>query len=81
MLVGCVLAVSCIGALMVYSTTRGPEPPYDSSYLTRVVMFIVIGTVLMGATALFDYRKLRDYWPFIYGASVLLLFLVLVPGM
>jgi rod shape determining protein RodA len=79
-LVGCVLAVSLVGALMVYSTTRGATPPYDSSYLKRVLVFIVLGTAIMGAVALFDYRKLRDFWPFIYGGSLLLLVLVLVPG-
>ena len=34
----------------------------------------------MAATALFDYRKLRDFWPFVYGISVFLLIMVLVPG-
>jgi rod shape determining protein RodA len=34
----------------------------------------------MAATALFDYRKLRDYWPFVYGGSVLLLVMVLIPA-
>jgi rod shape determining protein RodA len=79
-LVGCVLAVSLVGALMVYSTTRGPTPPYDSGYLVRVLVFIALGSAIMGATALFDYRRLRDFWPFIYGGSLLLLVLVLVPG-
>ena len=75
-----VLLVSLFGALMVYSTSRGPTAPFETAYLKRVIMFVVIGTVVMGATALFDYRKLRDYWPFIYGGSVLLLVMVLVPG-
>ncbi len=79
-LVTCVLVVTAFGALMVYSTTRGPTAPYQTAFLQRVVMFAMIGTVLMAATALFDYRKLRDYWPFIYGGSVLLLVLVLVPA-
>jgi len=79
-LVGAILAVSLTGALMVYSTTRGPTPPFDNGYLLRVMVFIAIGSVLMGAVALFDYRRLRDYWPFIYGGSVLLLVLVLIPG-
>jgi rod shape determining protein RodA len=79
-LVCCVLAVSLVGALMVYSTTRGATPPYDASYLKRVLLFIVLGTGIMGAVALFDYRKLRDFWPFIYGGSLLLLVLVLIPG-
>ena len=79
-LVGAVLAVSLFGALMVYSTTRGPVAPYDAGYLKRVLLFIVLGTGLMTATALFDYRKLRDYWPFVYGGSLFLLVMVLVPG-
>lgn len=79
-LVATVLAISLFGALMVYSTTRGPTPPYDSSYLVRVLFFIVLGSGLMGATALFDYRKLKDFWPFIYGGTCLLLVLVLIPG-
>ena len=80
-LVICVVALSIFGAVMVYSTSRGPTPPYDTSYLKRVIMFILIGGVAMGAVAAFDYRKLRDYWVFIYGGATLLLALVLVPGL
>lgn len=72
--------VSSFGALMVYSVTRGPVAPHDTSYVKRVIMFMIIGGVLMVGTALYDYRRLRDYWPFIYGASVLLLLAVLIPG-
>jgi rod shape determining protein RodA len=72
--------VTCFGALMVYSVTRGPVPPYDTSFVKRVVMFMMIGGVLMAGAAFLDYRRLRDYWPFIYGASVALLLLVLIPG-
>ena len=79
-LVGAVFAVSIFGAVMVYSTTRGPVPPYDSGYLKRVLFFIVLGGGIMAATALFDYRKLKDFWPFIYGLSLFLLVMVLVPG-
>jgi rod shape determining protein RodA len=79
-LVAAVGVVTTFGALMVYSVTRGPVPPYDTSFVKRVVMFMIIGAVLMVGTALFDYRRLRDYWPFIYGGSVLLLLLVLIPG-
>jgi rod shape determining protein RodA len=79
-LVSAVLGVSLFGALMVYSTTRGAAPPYDTSYLVRVLLFTMLGTVLMAGAALFDYRKLRDFWPFIYGGSLLMLALVLIPG-
>lgn len=79
-LVGAVLAVSLFGAVMVYSTTRGAVEPYDSGYLKRVLVFIVLGSAIMAGTALFDYRKLKDFWPFIYGLSLFLLVMVLVPG-
>lgn len=79
-LVGCVAVVSLFGALMVYSTTRGAQAPYDASFAKRVVMFIVLGGIVMAGAAYFDYRKLRDYWPFLYGGGLLLLVMVLVPG-
>ena len=79
-LVASVLAVALFGAVMVYSTTRGAVEPYDSGYLKRVLVFIVLGTGIMAGTALFDYRKLKDFWPFIYGLSLFLLVMVLVPG-
>lgn len=79
-LVAAVGLVTSFGALMVYSVTRGPVPPYDTSFVKRVVMFMIIGGVIMAGAALLDYRRLRDYWPFIYGGSVLLLLLVLIPG-
>ena len=79
-LVGSVAALSVFGAVMVYSATRGATAPYDMSFLKKVLVFIVLGGGLMGAVAVFDYRKLRDFWPFIYGGSVLLLVGVLIPG-
>ncbi|HWJ97584.1 MAG TPA: rod shape-determining protein RodA [Acidimicrobiales bacterium] len=79
-LVAAVLAVSLFGAVMVYSTTRGAVPPYDAGYLKRVLVFIVLGSGIMAGVALFDYRKLKDFWPFIYGLSLFLLVMVLVPG-
>jgi rod shape determining protein RodA len=79
-LVASVLLVSLFGALMVYSTTRGPVAPYESGYLKRVLVFVVLGTAIMAGAALFDYRKLKDFWPFIYGVSIFMLVMVLVPG-
>jgi rod shape determining protein RodA len=74
------IAVALFGALMVYSATRGPIAPYRTGTGLRVVVFVVIGTVFMAGLALFDYRKLRDYWPFVYGGSISLLLIVLLPG-
>jgi rod shape determining protein RodA len=79
-LVACTALVTAFGALIVYSATRGPVAPYDSSYVKRVGMFAVVGGLLMAGTAVFDYRKLRDYWPIIYGVGVISLVLVLFLG-
>jgi hypothetical protein len=47
-LVAAVGLVTSFGALMVYSVTRGPVPPYDTSFVKRVVMFMIIGGVIDG---------------------------------
>jgi rod shape determining protein RodA len=79
-LVGCLAAVSAIGTLMVYSSTRGPGPDsYDSSYLKKQATFVAIGFVAMVITSLVDYRRVRDYAPLAYVAVIGLLVLVKTP--
>jgi rod shape determining protein RodA len=61
-LVACVGAVSVLGALMILSSTRGTDPDsYDTSFLRKQVLFIIVGVVCMVAVTLIDYRRLRDY--------------------
>jgi rod shape determining protein RodA len=79
-LIGCVGAVASLGLVMVFSATRGAEEPFDYSFVKKQVMFVVLGLVAMAVTALFDYRRLRDYALFIYGGSLVLLVAVLVLG-
>jgi len=79
-LVGAVAALCLLGTVMVYSSTRGPTAPYDLSFLKKEIMFLLIGGVVLAATAGLDYRKLRDFAPALYGGSCFLLLLVLVPG-
>lgn len=72
-----------IGTLLVYSATRfwyagmGLDPQY---YLKRHVINILIGGFLAVSATLVDYRLLRAYTPLFYGASVLGLIAVLIPG-
>lgn len=73
--------VSLLGALMVYSVTRGAEEPYDTSFLKKQVMFLIFGGMVMTGTALLDYRRLRDPALLIYGGTCAALALVLVPGL
>jgi rod shape determining protein RodA len=70
--------------LLVYAATRdwyaanGLDPEY---YLKRHVINIAIGLLLAWGTTVIDYRLLRAYTPFIWGAAVLGLTLVLIPGL
>lgn len=72
-----------IGTLLVYSATRswydrmGLDPQY---YLKRHIINILIGGFLAVSATLVDYRLLRAYTPLLYGASVLGLIAVLIPG-
>jgi rod shape determining protein RodA len=76
-LLGCVVAVSCLGALMVYSATRGPVPPYRVTELEKQALYVVLGFVVLAVTVAIDYRHFRDWALLFYtGACALLLFVV-----
>ncbi len=79
-LVGALAAVSLLGVVMVYSSTRGDAAPYDTSFLKKQVLFMVLGAAAATATALWDYHRLRDLTPAIYGITMFLLVAVLVVG-
>lgn len=72
-LAACVLMLGGLGLVMVYSATRGSEPPYNQSFVVRQALFIAVGLGAMIVVTLYDYRRIRDWaWvPFI-GAVVLL---------
>jgi rod shape determining protein RodA len=72
-------AICGLGLLMIYSATRGVVKPYDTSFVTKQFMFVVLGAFAGTVVALIDYRKIRDVAPFIYGASIMLLLLVRTP--
>ncbi|OIV37738.1 rod shape-determining protein RodA [Mangrovactinospora gilvigrisea] len=74
--------LSLIGALLVYSATRGRtalthgDPQY---FLQRHLVNLVVGMVLGAGTVLLGGRRLRGVAPFVYIGSVLLLLAVLSP--
>jgi rod shape determining protein RodA len=78
-LLGCIGCVASLGALMVYSATRGAEEPYDSSYVKKQVMFILLGGLVMLGVAAIDYHRLRDVAPAVYLAAAVALMLVVTP--
>ncbi|MEU5094603.1 rod shape-determining protein RodA [Streptomyces sp. NPDC020996] len=76
------LALSAIGSVLVYSATRNRNEinqgdPYY--FLLRHLMNTGIGLALMIGTIWFGHRTLRTVVPILYGASVLLILLVLTP--
>lgn len=78
-----VLLLTGIGILLVYAATRdwfaanGQDPEY---YLKRQLVNVIIGLALAYGLTLVDYRLLRAYTPVIWGAGVIGLILVLIPG-
>jgi len=73
-----------MGTLLVWAATRdwytrnGLDGQY---YLKRHIINILIGLVLAYGTTVIDYRLLRAYTPFLWGAGVLGLVIVLIPGL
>ena len=76
-------ALLLIGSLLVWAATKqwfasqGLDPQY---YIKRHVLNIIIGLLLAYGTTLIDYRLLRAYTPFVWGAGILGLMAVLIPG-
>ena len=80
-LVATVTVISGLGALMIFSATRGRlgTDVVDPYFLERQGLYIVIGLGLMAFTAAVDYRRLREQAPLLYGLTVFLLLAVLTP--
>ncbi|MGH9086282.1 MAG: rod shape-determining protein RodA [Acidimicrobiales bacterium] len=76
-LVACVAAVGALGCLMIFSATRGRDPSdFDTSFLSKQILFMGIGFGAMVLTALVDYRRYREAAPVAYVAVLVLLAMV-----
>lgn len=76
------LALSLIGAVLVWSATRGRLLAADddpNSFLTKHLLNLVIGVALGWGVTKIDYRVLRAYTPIVYGVVITLLLVVLTP--
>jgi rod shape determining protein RodA len=77
------LAISGLGLLMIYSSTRTRLAKQGLSqlyYVERQSLAIIIGLVAMALVLAIDYRRVRDMWPLVYLAVLPLLIGVLVIG-
>ncbi len=73
-------ALSAVGLAMIYSTTRGTDPTgYDTTFVERQVMFLMVGTAALAAIAIMPTPQLRSWAPIVYGGGVVLLLAVLSP--
>jgi rod shape determining protein RodA len=82
LLVLAVVALSALGAVLVWSATRGAltEQGGDpQAFLKRHMLNLVVGFVLGGVVSMLDYRLLRAYAPILYALSCIGLIAVLSP--
>lgn len=79
LLVGIVFAISGLGLATIFSSTNALTQVSGlprGHYVTRQAIALGLGLLALGATASFDYRRWKELWPLLYGATVPLLVLV-----
>jgi rod shape determining protein RodA len=72
LMIGAAVALSLIGAVMVYTATRsGVDGLSGHAFLERQAIWIVVGVVVMVVVAAIDYRQFRHFGYWIYGLVIL----------
>ncbi|WP_424529786.1 rod shape-determining protein RodA [Sphaerisporangium viridialbum] len=74
-----VMALSVIGTLLVWSSTRTWAAGAPTGMVKKHVLNLVIGWILCGIVAMANQRTLRVYAPAVYGVSLLGLLAVVTP--
>jgi rod shape determining protein RodA len=67
-----------VGCMTVYSAsrTKGIELPYGYTFVTRQVVFVIVGVAVMAFVMSLDYAWLRERARFLYGLTIVSLVLV-----
>jgi rod shape determining protein RodA len=76
------LLLAAYGVVMVYSATlhRQQEAGLDETqFLKRQLVYAMAGVLVLFVMSTFDYRHLKGFSPFVYGATIIGLVLVLTP--
>ncbi len=76
------ICLAIYGAVMVYSATLQDliNDGFDGNhFLRRQAVYVLAGVITLLAVSFFDYRYMRGFAPFIYGATIIGLILVLTP--
>jgi rod shape determining protein RodA len=71
------LGLAAFGVLEIWSVTA--QSPKTAGYWQRQLFGIGIGLVVMFLATLYDYRRILNAAPYLYGVGVILLALVLTP--
>jgi rod shape determining protein RodA len=78
-LLAAVLALCTLGVLLVWSATSTNGMNTSDPYLSKNILNMAIGLLLMAGVSMLDYRQLRTYSPIVLAASCLGLIVVLLP--
>ncbi|MFF5208337.1 rod shape-determining protein RodA [Streptosporangium sp. NPDC000396] len=73
-----VVALSVIGTMLVWSSTR-TWAPGSTGLVKKHILNLCIGGALASAAVTVNHRKLRAYAPLVYGVTLIGLFLVITP--
>jgi rod shape determining protein RodA len=83
LLIAATAAISALGVLMVYSTTRTPlavAGDNPQATMKKQAVYAVAGLVAFVVTVFFDYKRYLSWAPVLYVGSLLLLMATLVVG-
>jgi rod shape determining protein RodA len=75
-----VLTILTLGVLTIYSATHGPHHPETMPVYGKQIFWALLGMVVFWTAVFVDYRLFIQYGYLIYGASTLLVVLVLFLG-
>lgn len=79
LLFGLVLLVAIMGIFNLYSAGRSAGAEHNTVYV-RQIYWLGLSLILMLVLLTIDYRRLADWWPYIYGITIAALVLVLLIG-
>jgi cell division protein FtsW len=76
-----VVALVTLGVVMLFSTSAFAQDSHGDIYyfVKRQIFWLFIGGGACVAGALIDYHRWREWWPWCYGISAILLMLCFVP--
>lgn len=74
------LTIFCIGLTFLYSATHTEGAIFQKNLVAKQIVWMVIALMILISLISFDYQKYIDFSYLIYGASLLLLLLVLFIG-